>query len=156
MDKKRTIGNITAGLMIATALLFDGIQALLTMSVFLLPFAYFFTFLGWIIFFLWFAILGVRYAGDGGRKLLAAFASVIVELTPVISALPGITAGVIGIIVQTRIEDARRTSGKKVTPRTAMASIRNMKLQQLRKERESGAREGREAAQEERHPNSEG
>ena len=152
MEKKHTVGNVTAGLMLAAALLFDGLQFLLTLSVLLLPLSLFLTFLSMTMFFLWFALLGVKYTGSGGgRKLLVMLAASVAELVPVVNALPAVTAGVVGVIVQTRIEDARRQQGGKVTPRTAMAQARLMRMRQARAQREANAREGREAAQEARH-----
>lgn len=139
-------------MMIVTALLVDGVQALLTFSVLLLPLSVLITFMAAAMFFLWFALLGVRYVGNGGgKKLLVALGSTVAELVPVVNALPVTTAGVIGIIVQTRIEDARANTGGKVTPRTAMASARLQKMQAARASRTDSAREGREQAQQARH-----
>jgi hypothetical protein len=152
MDKKHTVGNVTAGLMIAVALLCDGLQFLLTLSVLLLPLSIFVTVTCVTMFFLWFALLGVKYTDHGGgKKLLTMLAASVAELVPVVNALPAVTAGVLGVIVQTRIEDARRQSGGKVTPRTAMAYARLRKMQQARTQREASAREGREEAQAARH-----
>lgn len=139
-------------MMIVTALLVDGVQALLTFSVLLLPLSVLITFMAAAMFFLWFALSGVRYVGnDGGKKLLVALGSTVAELVPVVNALPVTTAGVIGIIVQTRIEDARANAGGKVTPRTAMATARLQKMQAARASRTDSAREGREQAQQARH-----
>ncbi len=152
MEKKHKIGNVTAGMMVVTALIVDAVQALLTFSVFLLPLSVLITFMAATMFFLWFALSGVKYVGnDGGKKLLIALASTVAELVPVVNAIPATTAGVIGIIVQTRIEDARAQAGGKVTPRTAMASARLQKMNQARAAREDSAREGREGTQQARH-----
>lgn len=153
MEKKHTVGNVTAGFMIAGALLIDGLQALMTFTVLLLPLSIFLTFFAAIGFGLWFALMGVKYIGnDGGKKLLTALAATIAELAPVINVIPATTAGVIGIIVQTRIEDARKSMGRKVTPRTIMANARLRQMQRSRA-RQDAAREGRESAQETRHAN---
>ena len=151
MEQKHTIGNVTAGLMIAVALLMDALQGLFTLLVFLIPLSWFVTILSIIIFFLWFAIMGVKFgAGDGGRKLLTMLAAAVAEFAPLINALPATTAGVIGVIAQTRIEDARRNAGKKVTPNTAIAYARTRRMQQSRA-RQDAAREEREETQDARH-----
>ncbi len=152
MERKHKIGNVTAGMMIVTALVVDAIQAFLTFSVFLLPLSVLITFMAATMFFLWFALSGVKYIGnDGGKKLLLALASTVAELVPVINALPATTVGVVGIIVQTRIEDARANTGGKVTPRTAMAAARLRKIKAARAARTDSAREGREETQQARH-----
>lgn len=152
MGKARRIGNVTAGLMVAVAALFDVAQGFLTFTVLLLPLSILVTFFSLTIFFLWFALLDVKYVGSGGgRKLLTMVAMTVTELAPVINALPATTAGVIGIIVQTRIEDARANTGGAVTPRTAMAALRLEKMRRARASREDAAREAREGAQEARH-----
>lgn len=144
MEKKRRIGNVTAGLLIVSALLVDGLQGILTVSVFFLPLSVMVTFLATTAFGLWFLLLGVKYVGKDGKNLLIAFAAVITELAPVINALPATTVGVIGIIVRTRIEDARENLGKKKTPNTAQAQARLMRMQASRNRVAS--------AQSERHP----
>jgi len=152
MENKQKIGNVTAGLMIATALLVDGVQALLTFSVLLLPLSVLITFMSATMFFLWFALSGVKYTDKGGgKKLLLMLASTIAELVPVINALPATTAGVIGVIVQTRIEDARAGTQGKVTPHTAMAAARLERMRAARATRADSAREGREESQQARH-----
>ena len=153
MDKKHTIGNVTAGLMIAFALLMDVIQGFLTLSIFLIPFSWFITIFSFTALWLWFVLAGVKYSGNaGGKRILIMIASIITELIPVINAIPAVTAGVIGTIGQTRLEDARRNSGGKVTPRTAEAMIRKMRMDQARRNREERARAERESMQASRHP----
>ncbi len=138
--------------MVAIALLVDGVQALLTLSVFLLPLSVLATFFSITMFFLWFGILGVKYTGNGGgKKLLIMLATTVAEIAPVINALPATTAGVIGVIVQTRIEDARASVEGNVTPNTAMAYARQRRMQAARVNRQDSAREGREEVQNARH-----
>jgi len=151
MEKKHKIGNVTAGMMIAVAALIDIIQGLLTLTVLLLPLSLFFTFLGLGIFFLWFALCGVKFNPANGKNLLTMLGATAIEIPPFINGLPGLTAAVIGIIVQTRIEDARAAAGGKVTPRTAMAYARLQKMNQARAARMDSAREGREEVQQARH-----
>lgn len=152
MEKKHTIGTVTAGFMVGMALLVDLLQGLFIVSVLLLPFSVFLTFLSLSVFFLWFALMGVKYGGgDGGRKLLTMLAMSVVEIAPIVNGLPGTTAGVLGIIIQTRIEDARRGAGGKVTPRTAASAVRLERMRRNRQARESAARAERDNATEERH-----
>jgi hypothetical protein len=152
MPKKHTIGNVTAGLMIGTALLIDGAQFLLTLSVVLLPVSEFLAVAAAVMFFLWFLILGAYTGKKSWQRMMTTGLAAVIELVPVIGALPAVTGGVVGVIVQTRITDARTAMGKKATPRTveSLARLRRMqasqqKREQLRKERE--AREGQEHPQ---------
>lgn len=154
MDKKHTIGNVTALFMLLTAAALDGVQALLNMTVFLLPVSIFLTFCSFIIFFLWFALSGVKYNQNTAIKLLYLIGSTVAELAPIINTLPALSAGVIGMIVQTRLEDMRRDMGGKITPRTAQAMVRKMHMDQMRQQREAAAREGRMATEETRHGDS--
>lgn len=140
MDRKHTIGNLSAGLMIGTAAILDGVQFLLNFTVFLLPLSIFLTFCSTIMFGLWFALAGVKYNQAAGRKLLIMIAMTVTELAPVINTIPAITAGVIGMIVQTRLEDLRASAGGKITPQTARAMVRKMRMNQLRQGREASAR----------------
>lgn len=152
MNKEHTIGNVNAGFMIITALLIDGTQFLLTASVVLIPLTWLFTILAFIMFPLWFMLSGVKYGGGkGGRKLLIMLASAVAELAPLINGLPALSAGVIGTVLQTRLEDARRNAGGKVTPKTAQAMVRKMRMQQAVQARQDAARGEREATQQARH-----
>lgn len=144
MQNKHTVGTVTAGLMIAFALVFDGIQALLTISVFLLPFSLFVTFFSVIGFSIWFALLGMNYSGRfGAARLLTMIATAVAELAPVINALPAITAGVIGLIVLSRFEDMRQS----LAPQgPSAAEVRHARLAQARAIRTTQLREEREQA----------
>lgn len=110
------ISNFTAVGMIGVALLFDSVQGLLffmnaipvvgtVLDVVVSPLI---TVAAWCWFLLWFALHRVNYFDrNGAKKLLIMLASVVVELVPLINALPGITFGVVGLIVQTRFEDGQ-------------------------------------------------
>lgn len=106
-SKGPQISNINAGFMIATALIFDAVQVLLTISVFLIPLSWLVTGLSITIFGVWFAVLGVNYMSGrkAGIKMLSALTATVGELVPVINALPAFTAGVVMIIISTRLED---------------------------------------------------
>ena len=149
---QQRIGNVTAGAIIAIALIIDGVQFLLTLTVVGSIIAAAMTFLAGFGFWLWFSILGVKYIGkDGSKKLLIGITSFITELVPIVDALPATTLGVVLIIIQTRIEDARENAGKKVTQRTALASVRAQKMQAARSQRADAARASREEEQQARH-----
>ncbi len=110
------ISNVEAGFMIAVALILDGIQFLFTLFVITSFFSILVTVLAICIFGVWFAIHRVNYFSGRktGAKILSVFGSMFVELVPLIDGLPAITAGVIGIIVSTRLEErsARKAAGK--------------------------------------------
>lgn len=109
MQKKWTIGPITAGFQILLALIVDGLQFLLTVSVVFLPISVVLSFFSMTVFFLWFALCGVKYnGGKGGARLMIMLATTVAELAPVISAIPATTLGVIGVISLTYAEDILR------------------------------------------------
>lgn len=137
MNKKHTIGNITAVIMLLFAVAVDALQGLLALSVLFIPLSWMLSVMSIFGISLWFAIMGVKYLKDGGKKLLLMLAAGAVEFIPAINALPAVTASVLGTIVMTRIEDARRAMGKNVSsPRTAFAAGR---LAQMRARREQAA-----------------
>lgn len=151
MDTKHSVGNVTAGLMVVTALLFDGVQALLTASVFLVPFSLFFTILYTIIFGIWFLLLGV-YAGRGAEKRLAMSAlGAIVEFIPVINALPAVTASVIVTIFLSRRADGSKRKAVPAKKRLASAE-RLQRMRESSARRKEAAREEREGVEQDRHP----
>lgn len=153
MAGKQRIGDLTAGLLLVSAALVDLVQFLLDLTVLASIAASLITIVSGFTFWLWFMMLGVKYTGPGaGRKVLLAFASIAVEFVPVVNALPATFAGVLGIIVATRAEDARANAGKKVTPRTAMATARTLRMRASRERRADQARQQRDAAQQARHP----
>jgi hypothetical protein len=118
--KKHKIGNVTALVMVMLAVLFDIAQFGATFlhvvpaigNAAAIVIAWFIAILSISTFALWFALSGVNYiSGRGaGRRMLIALSAVIVELVPIIDALPGITIGVIGIIIESRISDAQRST----------------------------------------------
>lgn len=131
--KKHTVGNIVAGLMLALAVIFDAVQGLLTVSVLLLPFSLFITFLSTITFSLWFALLGMSYSGRFAvARLLTLIAMTVAELAPVINALPAITAGVVGLIVLSRVEDFQK-SLQPAAQEPTITDIRRARLQAARR-----------------------
>jgi len=114
-QKRQRISVPVALLMVALALIFDGLQDL-ALFVNVIPavgtvidfiFSEMIAWLAAIIFFVWFAVLGVNYGGKkAALKLLISLSSFIVELIPLIDALPAITVGVVSLIIITRAEDS--------------------------------------------------
>lgn len=152
MEHKKRVGNITAGIMIATAVLFDGLQALLILTVLGSLLSYFFTFLATIIFSLWFLLLKVNYFGKGsGNNLLIALGAAVTELVPFINAFPAITAGVVGLIVQSRIQDAKEHNTSP-DPKKLVAVARLARMRQARSRLQEAAATAREAQSQSRHP----
>lgn len=105
------IHTIMAGLMIGLAVLADGIQFLLTLTVIGSIAAIFVSAFVWIVFLIWFAVCGVSYFDRGGAvRGLILISSVITELVPLINALPATTLGVVALIIHSRIEDRKRNN----------------------------------------------
>lgn len=112
--KEQRIGILSAVLMTVTALLFDGMQIF---STFVLNFvvpgsgfvgAEFVSFISVVAFGIWFGVKGVSYFDrNGAMKVIIMLTSVIVELVPIIDAIPAITFGVVSLILITRAEDGK-------------------------------------------------
>ena len=99
--KQEKIGPVTIFSLVAIAILVDLIQFLLTLTVLGAVFSWFLTPLVWIVFFIWFQLLGVQYiTNKGGGKLFTSLSAIVVELVPFINALPATTTGVAILIYQ--------------------------------------------------------
>ncbi len=112
--EKTRIGPLTAGFMVGFALLFDAIQFFLSLLATIdaigwgiIALAWFVSCLAFIIFGLWFFICGINYftGKQAALRLLSVFSAVVLELMPLVMNLPAVTAGVIAVIVTSRIED---------------------------------------------------
>lgn len=104
----------TALVMVLLAVFFDGLQDffllfnLIPIVGFILSalFSWLVTIFSTVIFGLWFFLCGVSYTDrKAATKLLIILSSVVVELIPIIDALPAITFGVVALIIVSRIED---------------------------------------------------
>lgn len=111
--KKRRIGNIQAFMMIFIAVLADFIQ-MITKLLHAIPVVgnAAALFIGWgitlfltIIFFSWFLVIGVNYFDKAARKIILYFGSVIIELIPLVNAIPAWTFMVVTMIMVVRLED---------------------------------------------------
>ncbi len=110
-EPKMRIGFVATSLLLVVALTLDALQFLLLFIPGLdVVFDFFIGVIAIIVFGVWFAILGVNYfSGDRtGAKLLSMVGSSVVELVPLLDALPGITLGVWGIIYAVQKEDAAK------------------------------------------------
>ncbi len=112
---KQRINTMVATSMVAVALCLDGLQTLMFFlngipavgTVIDFVVSTFISFTAAAIFGIWFALLGVKYFSgkNAAKKTLIVMSSFIVELIPLIDALPAITFGVVAVIVQTYAED---------------------------------------------------
>lgn len=131
--QKERIGIATAIAMVGTALVLDGLQALLFFlnvlpaigQVLDVVGSWFISFLAVIIFGLWFALCRVNYftGKKAGMKLLIMLSTVVVELIPILDAIPAITFGVVALIIQTRIEDKGLAGADAVTKAAQAAPV---------------------------------
>ncbi len=110
-EPRQRIGSSATFFLLLTAILFDGIQFL----AFFIPgvnivVEFLVTTVALVVFGIWFAILGVNYFSGSnlGTKVAAMFGGTVIELVPLLDALPGITLSVWGIIWATKKEDAAK------------------------------------------------
>ena len=114
------VGNFMGGALIALAFLFDLIQFLVSFlhvvpwvgNAIAFVVALFITCFAYITFGIWFALLRVNYftGKQAALKILTLIGTLGLELIPLIDALPAITAGVITMVIVSRIEDMYETS----------------------------------------------
>ncbi len=130
--------------MIAIAVLIDGVQALLALTVFASILGSFITFVAGFGFWLWFTILGVKY---DSKKALTGLGSVVAELVPLLNALPAMTAGVVITIILDRLEAKKPKYGTGARDAAVMARYARMQASRNKMlERAQAAREEREAS----------
>ncbi len=111
MKPQERIDNVTAGFMIGVAALIDGVKFFLDLTVVADLFTWILGGAAAVIFFMWFMIKGVNYNGPkAASQMLVSLSAVIVDLVPFINALPATTAGVLGVIINSRIEDAKKVN----------------------------------------------
>jgi hypothetical protein len=124
-DAPQSIGIITIFFLVSVALFFDGIQGtvgtLANLTGILMPLGvglnFFITILAQCTFFIWFLILGRLMVKDGKgavSRLLIFISELIVEITPVLNAVPAITSAVVSFIILCAIEDKARTGASTV------------------------------------------
>ncbi len=106
------IDNITATLMISTAVLVDGIQAFLTM-IFIGPFVnWLISIFAWMTFFLWFMLKGIKFTNNP-KKLFTLAGGSLLEAIPIIASFPIWTLTISTTIFMERAEKKlKSTLGK--------------------------------------------
>lgn len=111
----RRITNASASLMLGTALFYDGIETVLSLILYSIPYvgvvleagagliiSLFFS----LTFYVWFTIKGVRFMK--WRRALPVLAAIVVELIPILDILPSRVFSMLIIIFLTRLEDKTR------------------------------------------------
>ena len=152
METKSKIDNLTAIFLIGCAVLVDGIQFLLTLTVLASLLSSLLTIVASIGFFLVFFLLGVKYTGkSGGVKLFSMLTASVVELVPFLGAIPAWTAGVVAVIIQERIKEAKE-QGTAVDPRKLAAIARLARMKAARSNLMQAGRTARRAQELNRHP----
>ncbi len=68
------------------------------------------TFLGWLLFFIWFTFARISLIGGGGanKRFATVIASFIIGLIPFIDIIPSLLIGIVLIILSVRSEDKKR------------------------------------------------
>ena len=131
---RRRISRTVAGLMVGTAALVDSGQFVLNLIPVLGQFmGLMMSFIAFIGFVLWFALMGVNFIAGrrAGMKMMAAFGTTIVELVPLVQALPAMSMGVAITIIASWLED---TADKEDALRKskALAQISNTRNEEQR------------------------
>ncbi|MCK4386782.1 MAG: hypothetical protein KAV41_01695 [Candidatus Pacebacteria bacterium] len=104
MENKTKIDNITATLMIAAALFYDGVQTLLT-AVGIGPFVnWLISIFAWLTFWLWFTIKGVSFTNNP-KRLFTFMGGSLLEIIPLIATLPIWTANITATVFITKAEN---------------------------------------------------
>jgi hypothetical protein len=122
---KIRINSWTGGLLVGFALIIDLVQFLVSF-LHVIPWAgnavafvvgTFLSFFAYISLGVWFALLGINYFSGkrAALKVLTLLATFGIELIPLLNAIPAVTAGVVTMIIVSRIEDAAGTSTKGLT-----------------------------------------
>jgi hypothetical protein len=108
METKTTIG------IVATALLFDGLQALLTLSWFGVILNPIISILAAFVFQRWFKIYGINMFSKDNMGLF--YGTIAAELIPYFDALPVWTTSVIVTLVRNRVKHRADTEGIQKPP----------------------------------------
>jgi hypothetical protein len=100
------INNVTFGLILAATAVVDLIGFLLALTVIGSIVGTFMGVLAGILLWITFMIHGVKYSGTAGlKKVAATFGTMVLEMIPMINALPMVTTGAVIVVLQSRIED---------------------------------------------------
>jgi len=103
-EKEERINNVTAGLMVAVALLYDGVQMFLEWIGIGFIVNWILNIWAWLTFFVWFKLRGVSFAANP-KRALAFNGGFLIEFIPIIEELPIWTAVVVVTVITVRLED---------------------------------------------------
>jgi len=157
--KRQRVSTLVAVFMGGLAITFDGLQFfLLFLNV--IPVAgtaiaflgsWFVAALAGIVFYMvWFPLLGVQLTKGKSSKLINVLLSAVLEATPLLDALPGISYGVISTIILSRLEDAAYNKAHAAETKAAKeAERRRQVLMETRARRQAQETEQLEAEAEE-------
>lgn len=142
-EDRRRVKTFVAVLMGALAGLFDLLQFFVSFLN-VIPFAgnaiafasnWFVAVLAYNIFYLvWFPLLKVPVMNGKPGKLINVLASAVLEATPLLDALPGITYGVVSTIIYSRVEDAAYNKAHKMEVRKAQERAREQEDRRIQLE----------------------
>jgi hypothetical protein len=156
---------LMAALLMFVALIFDGAQGLVTLlglipivGLVFLPFGFIITIISFVTFFTWFKLLGVDYwkGKQAALKILFLFAMLVFGFIPFISIIPEITAGVLALIIASRIEDTvgdkgqlERIAHRRVQKRDAITRLNTRRINTTEKQY-GGTERGQQKVEKER------
>lgn len=114
MEDKEKIDNITAAMMISTAILVDGIQILLTI-IFIGPFVnWLISIFAFMTFFLWFMLKGVKFTSNP-KRVFTFMGGSLMEVIPGIATLPAWTATIVITLLTIKTEEkVKKILGKQL------------------------------------------
>lgn len=121
MEKQERIPPITGFLMLGLAIIFDGLQFILNLTVFLSILATAVALIGWGILWLWLKFRHVTFSNNTIR-MATVMLSPLIELVPFINMLPALTFGTWITIWSVRREDKKRN--KEISQRKAVENKR--------------------------------
>jgi hypothetical protein len=145
------INNVTFGLILASTAIVDLVGFLLALTVIGSIAGTFIGVLAGILLWITFMIHGVKYSGTAGlKKVAATFGTMVLEMIPMINALPMVTTGAVIVVLQSRIEDkakAKEDEEKRIAQQKQQARLAAQQALMLRAANNNSARaEAREAA----------
>jgi hypothetical protein len=94
--KPQRINSLNAGLLILAAIIFDLLSIIPLINVIT-------AFVAWLIFGVWFYLLGVGFMNP--KRFATIAVSLIIGVIPVLSVLPELTVAIIAIIIMVKSED---------------------------------------------------
>ncbi|MEK7100866.1 MAG: hypothetical protein AAB921_02090 [Patescibacteria group bacterium] len=132
MKVQHRINNVTFALILAVTLIIDGLGFLLALTVVGSIIGIFMGVLAGIILWVIFMAHGVKYSGTAGlKKIAATFGTMVLEMIPMINALPMVTVGAVIVVLQSRTED-REEAKKKEAERKKQLKLQRIQVARQR------------------------